>query len=104
MKNEQDYNFLYEFLNDNNPILKTCDRLLISRLSRTVNMRKQKKAMFSTKEKMFFPTFLVVLVVNILILCFGALYEFKRRSAPNIDCNDKVSMNSGDKKEGCKRQ
>ena len=83
IKNEEEYQFLHDFLKDNNDVVKTCNRLLMSNLSRAVNMRKEKHPMFSTKGQLFLPTFVVVLVINISIFCFGVFYEFKRQSTPN---------------------
>ena len=79
MKDEEDYNFLVDFVQDNSNVLNTCNTLLINDLCNE-GKEDDSHSVFLESGGAFWPTFAVLLTATASICCFGMIYEcFRRR-------------------------
>lgn len=79
VKNDDDYDFLSDFILDNRDVINTCNGLLINQYSSTEKDRYEPNPLFSSSGEVFWPSFLVSMILLALICVFGFFYELRRR-------------------------
>ena len=79
VKDLDDYEFLVDFVRDNNNVLNTCNTLLINNLSNEAQDEQTTDSIFSAESSAFWTTFGILLTTIVTIAFFGCCYEIRRR-------------------------
>ena len=93
VKDADDYDFLVDFVQDNNNILNACNTLLINDLSNKAKDSQDSTSIFEVSGGAFWPTFTFLVSTIALICCFGFCYEIHRRLS--LKKNDGVKNQHG---------
>lgn len=81
VKNLAEYEFLVDFVRDNQQVINTCNELLLNDYSREVHVYEIQNPLFDVAGGMFWPSMITVSIIMALIVIFGIVYEYKRRNA-----------------------
>ena len=73
VKNLDDYEFLADFVTDNRDVINTCNGLLINNFTSSAHDGHVTNPLFSTSGDFFWPAFISMSTVIVLICCFGVL-------------------------------
>ena len=92
VKNEDDYQFLVDFVTSNKDVVDGCNRLFLNKNNKDVRINYEKPSLFSTQEgSMFWPSFITCSVVVAILFTCGIVFELQRRKhccANNRKCSN----------------
>ena len=92
VRNLNDYDFLAEFIKDNRVVLNTCNSLLINKYSSEGKEDQVRNPLFSTSGDIFWSSFITIIIIIIVMFCFGMLYELMRKRKIRILCRKKTVL------------
>ena len=80
VKNQDDYDFLEDFVSSNRDVINSCNALFLSKYSRQMRISfEEPHSLLAEKGDFFWPMFTSCAIVVTLIMIGGWLYEWRRR-------------------------
>ena len=87
VKHKQDYDFFIDFVRDNQQVINACNDLILNRGSVYERAQEdEENVLFSANGTLFWPTVIVGLAFICCIVCFGFVYEWRKKKERSFDC------------------
>ena len=107
VKDEEDYQFLADFLLSNQDVIDSCTSLYLNSYSRKVQVKQYQRAtsMFSVDGVFFLPSLVVCVVLVFIIFACGVTYELRKKPGRYVlgRNSDKASKKKSKMKKKCFR-
>lgn len=91
VKDDEDHEFLFDFVKDNSEVLNTCNQLLINKYSANMSLEAGKASLFSPSGEMFISSTVAMIVCIFGICCFGIIYQRRRKSIPLLSVSIRMA-------------